>query len=176
VETFFYSKSFCLKVYSKKWCLITFTVKKLLSLETKNEDNNNLKKRRLRKYCHVSGVVTNNNITYLDWMIGFIDRSFTVTCNHNHNDPQKSLPMAHSIMTGLRLLHSDIPLFCCRLISVLISITVTVRITLRLAVYRQSLRLGDKPLETHGQQFFFSCILAFSHYVTSSLTRGWVFS
>jgi hypothetical protein len=25
------------------------------------------------------------------------------------------------------------------------------RVTLRLAVYRQSVRLGDKPLETHGQ-------------------------
>jgi hypothetical protein len=30
-----------------------------------------------------------------------------------------------------------------------------VRITLRLAVYRQSVRLGDKPLETHDQNFYF---------------------
>jgi hypothetical protein len=28
---------------------------------------------------------------------------------------------------------------------------VRVRVTLRLAVYRQSVRLGDKPLETHDQ-------------------------
>jgi hypothetical protein len=28
------------------------------------------------------------------------------------------------------------------------------RVTLRLAVYRQSIRLGDKPLETRGQNFF----------------------
>jgi hypothetical protein len=32
----------------------------------------------------------------------------------------------------------------------------TVRITLRLAVYRQSARLGDNPLETRDQQFFLS--------------------
>jgi hypothetical protein len=29
--------------------------------------------------------------------------------------------------------------------------SLVVRVTLRLAVYRQSLRLGDKPLETHDQ-------------------------
>jgi hypothetical protein len=27
----------------------------------------------------------------------------------------------------------------------------TVRVTLRLTIYRQSLLIGDKPLETHGQ-------------------------
>jgi hypothetical protein len=31
---------------------------------------------------------------------------------------------------------------------------VRVRVTLRLAVYRQSVRLGDKRLETHDQHFF----------------------
>jgi hypothetical protein len=31
------------------------------------------------------------------------------------------------------------------------SFKVWVRVTLRLAVYRQSIRLGDKPLETHDQ-------------------------
>jgi hypothetical protein len=30
---------------------------------------------------------------------------------------------------------------------------VTVRVTLCLAVYRQSVRLGAKPLETHDQNF-----------------------
>jgi hypothetical protein len=34
------------------------------------------------------------------------------------------------------------------------SVRVRVTITLRLAVYRQSVRLGAKPLETHGQIFF----------------------
>jgi hypothetical protein len=49
------------------------------------------------------------------------------------------------------------------------------RLTLRLAVYRQSVRLGAKPLETHGQNFssqFNTC--SHSPYITSSLTRGWV--
>jgi hypothetical protein len=42
-----------------------------------------------------------------------------------------------------------------------------VTITLRLAVYRQSVRFGAKPLETHDQIFFFNpCVL--SPYVTSS--------
>jgi hypothetical protein len=35
-----------------------------------------------------------------------------------------------------------------------------VRVTLRLAVYRRSVRLGVKPLETEEQQFFFNCTLA----------------
>jgi hypothetical protein len=31
----------------------------------------------------------------------------------------------------------------------------SVRVTLRLSVYRQLVRLGDKPLETHDQYFYF---------------------
>jgi hypothetical protein len=34
-------------------------------------------------------------------------------------------------------------------------------ITLRLTIYRQSVRLGHKPLETHDQYFFFKSTLAF---------------
>jgi hypothetical protein len=34
-------------------------------------------------------------------------------------------------------------------------VKVKVKVTLRLAVYRQSVRLGGKPLETHNQTFFF---------------------
>jgi hypothetical protein len=49
-----------------------------------------------------------------------------------------------------------------------------VRVTLRLAVYRQSVRLGDKPLETHDQRLFFQLNpCGQSAYVTSSLTRRW---
>jgi hypothetical protein len=33
--------------------------------------------------------------------------------------------------------------------------SVSVRITLRLAVYHQSVRLGDKPLATHDQNSYF---------------------
>jgi hypothetical protein len=52
---------------------------------------------------------------------------------------------------------------------------VKVKVTLRLAVYRQSLRLGVKPLEDSRPDFFFqlnSC--GNSPYVTFSLTRRFV--
>jgi hypothetical protein len=50
-------------------------------------------------------------------------------------------------------------IFDCRLQipSVLVTtprVRVAVRAILRLVVYRQLVRLGDKPLETHDQQFF----------------------
>jgi hypothetical protein len=52
---------------------------------------------------------------------------------------------------------------------------VSARITLTLAVYRQSVRLGAKPLETHDQYFFFQLnTCCYSPYVTSPLTTGWV--
>jgi hypothetical protein len=35
-------------------------------------------------------------------------------------------------------------------------VKVKVKVTLRLAVYRQSICLGVKPLETHDQNFFFT--------------------
>jgi hypothetical protein len=53
-------------------------------------------------------------------------------------------------------------------------LTVRVRVTLRLALYRQSVRLGDKPLETHDSNFIFQLNTCGScPYVTFSLTR-WV--
>jgi hypothetical protein len=52
--------------------------------------------------------------------------------------------------------------------------TSIVRITLRLVVYRQSVRLGAKPLESHDQYFFKVNTCGYSPYVTSSLTIGWV--
>jgi hypothetical protein len=39
---------------------------------------------------------------------------------------------------------------------------------------RHSVRLGDKPLETHDQDFFQLNTCGYSPYVTTSLTRGWV--
>jgi hypothetical protein len=53
---------------------------------------------------------------------------------------------------------------------------VRVRVTLRLAIYRQSVRLGDKPLETHDDSNFSFKLntCGYSLYITSSLTRGWV--
>jgi hypothetical protein len=47
-------------------------------------------------------------------------------------------------------------------------------VTLRLAVYRPSVLLGDKPLETHDQQIFQLNTCFHIPYVTSSLTRGCV--
>jgi hypothetical protein len=49
-----------------------------------------------------------------------------------------------------------------------------VRVTLRLAVYRQSVRLRTKPLETHEYNYFQLNPCNLSSYVTSSLTRGWI--
>jgi hypothetical protein len=51
---------------------------------------------------------------------------------------------------------------------------VKVRLTLWLAVYRQSVHLGVKPLHTHGQRFFQLNPCGHSTYITSSLTRRWV--
>jgi hypothetical protein len=51
--------------------------------------------------------------------------------------------------------------------------SVRVSVNLWLAVYRQSVHLGAKPLETHDH-FFQLNICGHSPYVTSSLTRGWV--
>jgi hypothetical protein len=51
-------------------------------------------------------------------------------------------------------------------------LTVKVKVTLRLVVYRQTVRLGVKPLESHDKRFFFwlnPC--SNSAYITFSLTR-----
>jgi hypothetical protein len=48
------------------------------------------------------------------------------------------------------------------------------RVTLRPAVYSQSVRLGNKPLETHDQHLFQLNTCGYSPYVTSSMTKGWV--
>jgi hypothetical protein len=51
---------------------------------------------------------------------------------------------------------------------------VRVRVTLRLVVYRQSVRLGAEPLETHGQNFSQLNSCGHSPYITSSLMKRWV--
>jgi hypothetical protein len=51
---------------------------------------------------------------------------------------------------------------------------VRVSVTLRLAVYRQSVHLGAKPLDTHDQYLFQLNTCSYSPCITSSLTRGWV--
>jgi hypothetical protein len=52
--------------------------------------------------------------------------------------------------------------------------TVKVKVTLRLAVYRQLVRHGVKPLETHDQRFFQLNPCGNRPYATYSLTRRWV--
>jgi hypothetical protein len=49
-----------------------------------------------------------------------------------------------------------------------------VRVTLQLAVCRQSVRLGNKLLETTSNFIFQLNTCGYSPYVTSSLMRGWV--
>jgi hypothetical protein len=50
------------------------------------------------------------------------------------------------------------------------------KVTLRLAVYRHSLRLGIKPLETHDQRLFFQLNFCCNGlYVTSSMTKRWAY-
>jgi hypothetical protein len=44
----------------------------------------------------------------------------------------------------------------------------------RLAVYRQSVHLGAKPLEIHDQYLFQLNTCDYSPYVISSLTTGWI--
>jgi hypothetical protein len=53
---------------------------------------------------------------------------------------------------------------------------VRVRVTLRLDVYRQSVRLGAKPLEAHAWSLSISQLNSYGHNpcVTSSMTRRWV--
>jgi hypothetical protein len=57
-----------------------------------------------------------------------------------------------------------------------VRVSVRVRFTLLLAVYRQSVHLGVKHLETHEQNFFQLNTCLHSPSVTSSLTRGWICS
>jgi hypothetical protein len=51
-------------------------------------------------------------------------------------------------------------------------VKIRVRVALRLAVYRQSVRLGAEPFETHGQIFSQLITCGHSPYITCSLTRG----
>jgi hypothetical protein len=80
----------------------------------------------------------------------------TAKCQSN------SLLQLQSLLTSLR----GVQLYCqiwTDSLSYFFSVRVRVRVivTLRLAVYLQSVRLGDKPLETHDQHFF-NWILAFT--------------
>jgi hypothetical protein len=51
---------------------------------------------------------------------------------------------------------TELPTLNCLLTTELLKVKVKVKVTLRLVVYRQSVRLGVKSLETHDQTFFFN--------------------
>jgi hypothetical protein len=56
-----------------------------------------------------------------------------------------------------------------------IKLRVRVRFSVRRVAYRQSVRLGNKPLEDHYQNYYFNWSLqGNSPYVTSSLKGRWV--
>jgi hypothetical protein len=52
--------------------------------------------------------------------------------------------------TGPQLAHGLVATTVCSL-----ALAVRVRVTLQLAIYRQSVRFGAKPLEDHDQRFLF---------------------
>jgi hypothetical protein len=49
------------------------------------------------------------------------------------------------------------------------------QVTLRLAVYRQSVRLGVRPFESHDQRFFFQLNPCGNSAYVTSLTRRWIY-
>jgi hypothetical protein len=73
-------------------------------------------------------------------MIGFIGTSL-----------QLQLTVSSQSMTVYDSLHSLLDYECPLLLQRITSHTLKTRVTSRLAVYRQSVRPGDKPIETHDQ-------------------------
>jgi hypothetical protein len=81
--------------------------------------------------------------------------SYQLLNNNGHNDLTPAvLWLAHS---PTNLLHST-PLHC----TALTKLWVSVRVALQLAAYRQSVRLGAKPLEDHDQRFCCCCNWTFA--------------
>jgi hypothetical protein len=80
-------------------------------------------------------------------------KQLTVTKSSNHTlSLHRSTFNSSSTTTSG---HSALPLELCNLTAqAKVKVKVKVKVTLRLAVYRQSVRLGVKPLETHDQIFF----------------------
>jgi hypothetical protein len=112
-------------------------------------------------------VSVTNDCGFQIWCLGLLDATITITLYHN------------SSYIGLHLNEVCLPNLA--LISSLsnsgsgILPRVRVRVTLRLAVYRQTVRLGAKTLETHGQNFFSKLnTCGHSLHVTSSRQRRWI--
>jgi hypothetical protein len=97
------------------------------------------------------------------------------TCDHVLLSQIRDFPFRRLLrLAGLRLRYSTPPPHGI-LAKLKVKVKVKVGVTLRLAVYRQSVCLGVKLLETNDQSFFSQLNPCFkSPYVTSSLTRRWV--
>jgi hypothetical protein len=111
--------------------------------------------------------VTNNNGSWLD----LLTPSFINSRNHKSQYLTINLlPRTRyililtlrltilSVVLGCTLYHNNSPTSSELPIPIfypIAKVKVKVKVTLRLAVYRQSVRLGVKPLETHDQIFFF---------------------
>jgi hypothetical protein len=121
--------------------------------------------------------------------IGISSTTITITTGHNQLLPKtRSIPywttsVFSSTVTDLVLIYESVTssasvgrwLALHSKHSTLLteSFIVRVRATLRRTVYRQSVRLGDKPHQTHDQNFYFPT-WGYSPYVTSYLMSGWV--
>jgi hypothetical protein len=64
-------------------------------------------------------------------------------------DPNSVLCFRVHLLTGWRLSHNQ-------LITPTVEFKIKIEVTLRLAVYRQSVLPGVKPLEIHDKEFFFN--------------------
>jgi hypothetical protein len=122
----------------------------------------------VHRYTHTH-THTHTSVLSLHWQRLY--NSLTVTAAHKKSSLYSLIPflpylLSHSTAISRGSLNSPDNYY--------LVVKAKVRVTLRLAVYRQSIRLDARPLETRDQRFLFqlnSC--GNSPYVTSSLTRRW---
>jgi hypothetical protein len=102
-------------------------------------------------------------------MIGFIDTFVTISLNHNQLTITHNKSSAEPFFLDCRRLAP----FSFSFYDWLLSQSQRVRVTLQLAVYRQSVRLGDKTLRLTTSNFIFQLnTCSYSLYVIFSLTKG----
>jgi hypothetical protein len=85
----------------------------------------------------MKGDVTYNN-DFQNWSLDLLDLSITITLDYNSSHTE--LLLGNESLTVVWILNWSL---------------VRVRVTLRLAIYCQSIRLGDKPHETQDKKFYF---------------------
>jgi hypothetical protein len=97
--------------------------------------------RKKTKYCLIFGGMRDLQ-TGFELMTGFIARLYLLQHFINHHLTHYVFSSPTPLTAALRNSLNSL------------SAKVKVKVTLRLAVYRQSICLGVKPLETHYQNFF----------------------